>query len=119
MNDSDYYIIVAATVSQILSVVGIVASFLGSLINKTCPQSAWSIINSMQMILLLPAMAKYMTSALQDFILSYRFSIISLNFKLIYHFDSWQIAFDQDNEYLNRLGMDSGSTLVNNFGFVI
>ena len=76
----------------------------------------WMVINIMQMILILPLMAKFMSDKVKNFILSNAFSSFSLNFFHV-KFENMSyvrdLEFDQSNEYLKDLGMQSGSTFIN------
>ena len=76
----------------------------------------WMIIHTMQMILILPLMAKFMSNKVKNFIISnvytsFSFNLYNLKLGEILHIQD--LEFDQPNEYVSDLGMQSGSTFIN------
>ena len=109
---------------QVLAGTGVLLSCASSLISGASPQLAFIVFNQLQMYLMLPLMAKYMANKVRNFILSYGFAIFSFDFIPILNLKIIQSAkkefmHAQPNKYLEELGMESVSTLYNNYGLII
>ena len=110
--------------SQTFTGASVTLTIASSSISKTTFQTVWTIVNIMQMLVLFPLIAKYMSEVVTNFILANGFSIFSINFKEIDSIEPFRTVkdtfdFEQSNQYLTDLGMQSGSTLINNGGLLI
>ena len=108
---------------QIVAGTGVLISCFSSIISGASPQLAFIIFNQLQMYLMLPLMAKYMADKVRNFILSYGFVIFSFDFIPIINLKILQSAKEefmhaQPNKYLEELGMESVSTLYNNYSLI-
>ena len=98
--------------------VGAVAGLANSLIGGSSAQGAWVIVNMLQAILLLPLIAWYISDTVKNFIICNGFFTFSFGFIVLDHKDKIpfvnDLDFQQSNSYLKELGMQSGSSFVNN-----
>ena len=107
-----------ATISLLCIAVGIV--ILTSAINQVSPSGLWIMINGYQALMLLLLTGAYFPKPLTDYLSGLNFTLFSFNFvpvlSLPYNKEakSW-IDYDVDNDYLKTIGLNSGSTLINNF----
>ena len=95
-----------------------------SLMNMSSPVGLWSIINQFQMLMLLlltgafiPLTVKHYLSGM-DFALNFFGLIPFYKVPLIADLYSW-MKFEQYNDDLRDIGVEDGSTLVNNLSFLI
>ena len=111
------------TIVQIATGLGIVLGILRAMFSGASPQDAWTIINFLQVIIVLPLAVKSMTKMTQDFIVSNAFSALSVYYLPVEAIKSTplvrNLSFDQPDSYLRALGWPSGSTLVNNIVLLI
>lgn len=98
-----------------------VSSFLGN----SSFQSSFSMMNFIQILLILPLIGAFMPLKVIDFIRSMSFGMFNFDF-IPQPFDvstgngAYIITFDQSNDYLNLIGLESGSSFVNlisSFGY--
>ena len=113
----------ATTTMQAMAGTGVLMGCSNSMISGASPQSAFSVVNQLQLFLMLPLMAKFMTDKVRNFILSYGFVTLSLDFIPTISFAKSQSAKNnfkdaQPNQYLEELGMESVSTLYNNYSLI-
>ena len=95
-----------------------------SLMNMSSPVAVWSIINQFQMFMLLlltgafiPLTVKHYLSGM-DFALNFFGLIPFYKVPLLAHLYSW-MKFEQYNDDLHEIGVEDGSTAVNNLSFLI
>ena len=96
---------------------GVILGFANSLISNSSAQGAWMIVNLMQLLLLLPLMANFMSNKVVNFILSNGFFTLSLSYVPLEEIDKANLIkkldFEQPNSYISDIGMQSGSASVN------
>ena len=109
--------------TQTAASVGVASSVVSSSVSGGSPQGAWAMINQLQILILLPLMIDNFNSKVRDYILSMDFALFSFDFislnGLIPHDSKKALNFDQQNEYLGIMGLESGSALKNNFGLLL
>ena len=78
-------------------------------------QSSLAMINSIQLLLLLPLIGSYLPQNVIQFIWAMKFSLLNFDFlsKLKVNYVRNLIDFDQSNSSLNLIGLESGSSGVN------
>lgn len=93
------------------------------MISASPAREDWAVIHMIQHILLLPLISNYTTNQIQDMIVDSGFPAL-----VIYEISPKSIinnplidklTFEQSDSYLQKLGWESGSTLVNNFSFIV
>jgi hypothetical protein len=99
-------------------ITGIGLNLLNSLLGNSSPQSSLSMLNTIQLILLLPLVGAFMPKNVVDFIRG--LSLTLLNFELFNFRDSLftfckipEISVEQTYPYLYLIGFESGSCLIN------
>jgi hypothetical protein len=112
-----------AVQQAILSVVGVGvgACVAAAVVSASSPQAAFSMINALQLVLLLPLIGTYLPDQVVQFIIGLDIvmlnpSIISLN--NISKKNNWisQLSKTQENEFLYEIGVKTSSTAVNQTG---
>jgi len=102
--------------------VGIVFNILTVLTSNYYYQSIFSMINQLQVIMLLPLTGGWFPEVFLDFNRMVKFTLFSFSefteyvMSPIFTAGSWD--FDQDNSYLNLIGIISGSTMYNILGVI-
>ena len=99
-------------------------SGFSSLFSGSSPQGAFLVTNQMQLFLLLPLMAKFMSYKVKEFLLSCKFFTLSISLIIMIEIDFVKkfvnlLDFKQPITYLEELGMDSGSSFIINSGCII
>ena len=88
-----------------------------SLLSMSSNNSIWSIINQYQLFLLLPLMGAYMSDDVIKFITGQDFTILPFSFNQVSKKSAFKLTkylkCDQDNQYLNDIGFESCSALIN------
>lgn len=102
------------------------AVIIASVFADDAPQGIWAMLHCLQLWLLVPLIAKFIGSKLKNLILASGFAIFNFSFFRIHEWSMFEslvdkMSFEQRNEYLEALGMNTGSVFVNNLGqlFVI
>ena len=105
--------------AQVLAGAGIILAFLTSYCTATSAQDAWSIIHFLQLVLILPFIAKEMSVNLQAFFAFNAFAALSADslFSVIGKYLPLMknLSYGQPYEYLKILNVSSGSVVINNF----
>ena len=98
----------------------VVLAALSSITKKgKSPVGMWSIINIFQMLMLLLLTGAYIPKPLRKYLFDRDVVFLNFNFipfnklPLVYDFYIW-IKFDHYNSDFNEIGVESGSTVVNN-----
>ena len=110
------------TISLLCIAVGIV--ILTSIINQVSPSGLWIMINGYQALMLLLLTGAYFPKTLTDYLSGLNFTLFSFNFVPVLNpsygkeAKSW-IDYDVDNDYLETIGLNSDSTLINNFNTLL
>ena len=117
----DFTIIIG--INQAILILGIALSFGNAILTKSSYHSTFAIIHQVQLLLLLPMIAKYMSNTVENFILSMGYLAFQTSFKTTISILLIQPIFDEFNlpqkdKYLQALGLQSGSTYLNYFGLV-
>ena len=102
-----------------LIVAGSFLNIITSICSNSSPQSSMTMLNSVQLILLLPLIGSYLSPNVLDFIRGMKFCLLSLDFLSMANVDinnvNSYIDFEQSNSYLYLIGLKSGSSGVNIF----
>ena len=100
----------------VASIVGILGLFL-TITSNSSTSMVWSLINLYQMMLLLPLIGAFIHSYVVYFIEGVQFSILSFslpqNKQRIIEEELSYFEWKQDNQYLNDIGVEHWSTLMN------
>ena len=111
-----------ATQSTMGTSMGVAAAI--SLMNMSSPIGVWSIVNQFQMFMLLLLTGAFIPETVRQYLSGMDF--VSLNFDfipfikvpLISDLYLW-MKFEQTNDDLGDVGLDDGSTVVNNISFLV
>ena len=101
----------------------IVVAALTSIINGSSPVGMWAIINQFQMLLLLLLTGAYMPKAVRQYlsgmnVMFFNFNFIPFNkIPFIYDLYLW-LEFEHNDEELKEIGIENGSTIVNNISTI-
>lgn len=106
------------SIAYILIALSMIFSGAVSMVTLASPSGIYSLINQIQLHILLPLLPAYFPSKVGDFIIGLDFSMLSFNF-----IPTGWITFDedrealleipQDNTYLYKIGLQSKSSLMN------
>ena len=94
-----------------------------SSVQGNSPSGMWAMINQLQLLILLLITGAYLPKDIRDYITGMEFSMFSfsfLPFESIWFIDyniGW-LNFEQGDEQMTDTGMQSGSSLINNFSFL-
>jgi hypothetical protein len=110
-----------ATIS--IMAVSAMAGALVSVLRLSSPQSFYFIVNQLQLLMLLPLTGAFIPKDIIDFLVgmsfsNFNFDFISVDKIPIFSHISEKLGHDHDNEYLKDIGVESGSTLVNNLSLI-
>lgn len=96
-------------------VAGMVFNVITAVASSSSPQSSLTMLNSVQLILLLPLIGTYLSANTLDFIRGMKFCLFSFDLMPESLFSSTKsyVNFEQNNTYLYLIGLESGSTLLN------
>lgn len=102
---------------------GVLFNLASSVVNSSSPQSCFSMLNSYQLILLLPLLAASMPNDVIAFIVGLKFSLINFSVwdpqQLIgVRDDIESLDFEQSVPYLTLVDLESGSSAVNSVGLL-
>ena len=124
--DSDYSqttVTTSSVANQAVMGVGVTSMAAASAFSLSSPQGMWSWFNEFQLLMLLLLTGAYFPKEIVKFLEGMDFTSFSFNFiptinalKLV-SLTSW-IDSNLDNEYLQVIGMNSGSAFVNNFSLI-
>lgn len=108
----------AQTSTAVSTGVGISASVSVSLMTVTSPQAAFSIVNQLQLLLILPLIGTFMTNNVLLFIEGMDFASFNFGFmsptKISYVEEKiLDVTEAHDDEYLKKIGIEFKSTLFN------
>jgi cysteine-rich repeat protein len=109
----------ASTLTSVVVALGISLSIVNALMNNSSISGSFSMLNAVQLILLLPLIGAYLPDDVLSFIRGMDFSL--MNFDIFDFYDSKNIDnqfginfdFEQADPYLYLIGLESGSTLIN------
>ena len=95
-----------------------------SLMNMSSPIGVWSIVNQFQMLMLMILTGAFIPETVRQYLAGMDF--VSFNFDFIPFIEVPLISdlylwmkFDQTNDDLEDIGLDDGSTVVNNISFLV
>ena len=95
-----------------------------SAVNLSSPIGIWSIVNLFQMLMLLILTGAFISTTVKEYLSGMDFVLVNFDFiplvdiSLISDLYTW-MKFGQKNENLKNIGVDDGSTAVNNISFFI
>ncbi|CAI2381600.1 unnamed protein product [Moneuplotes crassus] len=96
----------------------IILASASSILSLSSPNSIFSIMNSMQLAVLLPLIPDYFSPKVLNFLSKMSFTMISFDFikfkdiPFVEAITEW-VSYPQSDGYLNSIGMRSGSSVVN------
>ncbi|CAI2381048.1 unnamed protein product [Moneuplotes crassus] len=108
----------AKDTASALMIASIVMAAASSALSFSSISSIMSIINTMQLVILLPMIPDYFSEKVQDLLNGMEFTMLSFDFirardiPFVNAIKKW-VSYSQSNEYLNSLGLRSGSSVVN------
>jgi hypothetical protein len=113
----------AKTVSQVLLGIGVGVGITSAFLTSSSPQSAFSMINQFQMLLLLPLIGTYIPDEIVKLIVGMDFAMFSLAFIPIDQIPGFSYIVgilheNQKMEYLDTIGLQSRSSLVNSISLL-
>ena len=117
-NIKDAQIVTQTMISGIIAI-----AFVNSIANMASPVGIWSIINQFQMLMLLILTGAFIPTTVKEYLSGMDFVFLNFDFipfidiPLISDLYTW-MKFGQKNENLKSIGVDSGSTTVNNISFL-
>ena len=91
---------------------------ISQMLNNFSNGSIFSLINEVQLILLLPILPNYMSDEVKSFIASlnyclFSFDFININFEKNFQNQNISLDYNQPGSYLNQINLNSGSGFVN------
>ncbi|CAI2363161.1 unnamed protein product [Moneuplotes crassus] len=107
-----------------LVVSSVILASASSILSLSSINSIFSIMNSMQLAVLLPLVPNYFSSKVLDFLSGMGFVMLSFDFikfkdlPFVEYLTNW-VSYPQSEEYLNSLGMRSGSSVVNYLSLMV
>ena len=112
-----------AFLTQMLIVVVIVFTSVGSMINSSSKQPILALINQYQLLLLLPLLGTYIEDDFQDFVTEFQY--MSFDFEFIDNIFNWpyidslvsKIDYEQSDGIFRMNGIESGSFVHNHYTF--
>ncbi|CAI2381221.1 unnamed protein product [Moneuplotes crassus] len=108
----------ATEAAAVMVTSSVVLASASSVLSLSSVNSIFSIMNSLQLAVLLPLITDYFSTKVLDFLSGMGFTMMSFDFikfkdlPLIKEISEW-VSYPQSDEYLNSLGMRSGSSVVN------
>ncbi|CAI2381084.1 unnamed protein product [Moneuplotes crassus] len=108
----------ATTTAITLIAASIIMASISSILSFSSINSIFSMINSLQLAMLLPMVPEYFSMKVMDFLDGMSFSMLSFDFVRIGDAPGVEVVtgwmeYPQTDEYLESLGMSSGSSIVN------
>ena len=99
-------------------------TILSSVMSVSSSQGSFSLLNLLQLFILLPMIGKYLPPKIIAFILGMDFSLFSFDFIPFEDIPFAQsinkfFSFSQKDKYLNEIGLKSGSSFVNHLRLMI
>ncbi|CAI2371845.1 unnamed protein product [Moneuplotes crassus] len=91
--------------------------------SMTSPQGAWSMVNQIQVLMLMPLTECYFPADVISFLTSMSFTMFSLNFIPLQSIPGIKetlgyVDHDQTDDYVYEMQIKSGSTFINSFSFI-
>ncbi|CAI2379148.1 unnamed protein product [Moneuplotes crassus] len=114
----------ASTAAQAAAGVAMALAAASSVVSMSSPVGMFSMINQLQLYILLPMLPPYFPAKVGDFILGMDFAFVSLDFiptddiPLVKEIKKL-VSYPQSDEYLNEIGISSGSSIVNYLPMVV
>ncbi|CAI2381249.1 unnamed protein product [Moneuplotes crassus] len=111
-----------ATAAMVTS--SVILASASSVLSLSSINSIFSIMNSMQLATLLPLIPEYFSPKVLDFLSGMGFTMLSFDFikfkdlPFVEDLTNW-VSYPQSDEYLNSLGMRSGSSVVNYLSLMV
>ncbi|CAI2383847.1 unnamed protein product [Moneuplotes crassus] len=111
--------------SQYISMVAVGASFLSSVLKMSSPVAVWAILNQMQLMGLVTLTRVYIPDDPKGMLLGegsgIPFSLLSLKPAIVPFYNDLDemMNFNQSAVELEAIGLESGSSLINNVGLIV
>ena len=114
----------ASTVTKGLVAAGVSMSIAVSLSTMSSPQGAFSMLNQFQLFILLPMIGAYIPQNVIEVILGMDLAMFSFDmipFDKVLASSSFLdfISYDQSDDYAGRIGLTSGSSILNHLGILV
>ncbi|CAI2380929.1 unnamed protein product [Moneuplotes crassus] len=103
--------------------VGMIIAAASSALSFTSINSIFCMMNSLQLVILLPLVPEYFSIKVMDFLDGMGFAMLSFDFiqlediPFVKTIKNW-VEYPQTDEYLEDIGMSSGSSIVNYISFI-
>ena len=113
----------STAISQSAVGVGVAASTAVSVLSMSSPQAVWIMGNQFQLLMLLPLTEVFVPKDIEDYFTGMSFLSFDLSFipfsatPLINSVFSY-FEFEQEDEYLQEIGMQYGSSILNQFSMI-
>ena len=99
-------------------ILGMALSFFNALMNSSSPQGSFSMLNAVQLILLLPLIGAHLPFDVLAFIVGMDFAFLNVD---VFSFNKSEVShkllsyfeFEQDNSYLYLIGLEYGDSASN------
>ncbi|CAI2381099.1 unnamed protein product [Moneuplotes crassus] len=107
-----------------LVTLSVILASASSLLSLSSINSIFSVMNSLQLAMLLPLVPDYFSLKVLDFLSGMGFTMLSFDFikfkdlPFVEDLTDW-VSYPQSDEYLNSIGMRSGSSVVNYLSLVV
>ena len=112
------------TAAQIIVIAAIVVQVVKSIIDLSSPQSCFSLINHLQLVILLPMIKIYYPTSVLFYIEGMDISMMGFDFLGISStriHETWvdRMTSQQDDEYLQSIGLNKTSSFVNALNILV
>ena len=113
----------AQAATQSAAAVGSGVTFIASIINYSSPAAVWSMASQLQFCMLLLLTGAFLPPDVSDYLAGTTFSAFSFDFVPVmeipyYGYPARLLDIEQDDLNLRTIGIESGSSLSNNFPFL-
>jgi hypothetical protein len=99
------------------------SSAINSMITGAAPALMWGILNGLQLLVILPLTNAFLPDSILEFIYgiefaTFSFDFVPINTSPVYkQIDEW-LHFDQEEDVISSMGIESTSSIVNNFQII-
>ncbi|CAI2379341.1 unnamed protein product [Moneuplotes crassus] len=104
--------------AQSLIAASMIISVASSILSLSSLSGIFSMINSLQLLILLPLVPEFFSKKVMSILTGVSFTMLSFDFikvkdiPLIVELTEW-VSYPQSDEYLNEIGLNSGSSVIN------
>jgi hypothetical protein len=113
----------ALIITIAILITGIGLNLLNSLLGNSSPQSSLSMLNTIQLILLLPLVGAFIPKNVVNFIRGLNLTLLNFEFfdfrySIFIFLEIPEISVAQTHPYLYLIGLESGSCFMNSFNII-